>query len=471
MAVTARGTAAAPAELSPKERRVRAKRRAQWVGLIAALLVVVFGVLLLWGVWYGSPVAAPFTRVGGQTNVETAVDASHFWLTPPKFVVKTPATASQSMMLGAAQCAMDLRAPLLFTSQNNMRQQLVTETINAWHLRPKHIIMYTNLNQCLNSARAHPLTDIDGLSTLAVPYPLVAFPKGQPKIPAQKKLAPTVVFAAALGPGFLPDIAVGMALAAHMASAQNPVSLVVVPRYLEADPKLEIQLEKQHQLISGGVVLGQTITVPDDTLALLRLLLTARNGHGALAQLQDNLGSVGPVVAAIVALIGLGAASRVGQQLYPVTVRIKPESPGPPPSPRWPPPPPWRWPGIRQLLRVGRVIMVFFSPGGRGGRLGGQQRALAGGYWQTALGETKNVTIWLRSGTKVAGTVENWYPDDKKQDKDRTGSVINVVLKLQDVTLTRQGSHEESATFEFMLVSVDDIELIAKVQPRPTAAA
>jgi len=115
--------------------------------------------------------------------------------------------------------------------------------------------------------------------------------------------------------------------------------------------------------------------------------------------------------------------------------------------------------------------MVFFSPGGRGGRLGGQQRALAGGYWQTALGETKNVTIWLRSGTKVAGTVENWYPDDKKQDKDRTGSVINVVLKLQDVTLTRQGSHEESATFEFMLVSVDDIELIAKVQPRPTAAA
>ena len=102
--------------------------------------MVVLGILLLWGVWDGNPVAAPFTRVGGQTNVETAVDASRFWLTSPQFVVETSATASPSIMLEAAQCAMVLDAPLLFTSQNPEREQLVEETISDWNKPPLILI-------------------------------------------------------------------------------------------------------------------------------------------------------------------------------------------------------------------------------------------------------------------------------------------------------------------------------------------
>ena len=111
--------------------------------------------------------------------------------------------------------------------------------------------------------------------------------------------------------------------------------------------------------------------------------------------------------------------------------------------------------------------MVFFSRSGRDDQVatreGGWRAALAGGYWRTALGDNRKVTIWLRSGTKVAGIVTNWYPDDGQQGKDRAGMLINAVLRLEDVTLTREGSHTESAKFEFMLVSIDDIELIAKV--------
>ena len=114
--------------------------------------------------------------------------------------------------------------------------------------------------------------------------------------------------------------------------------------------------------------------------------------------------------------------------------------------------------------------MGFFRWSGRDGQVatreGGYWRAaLAAGYWRTALGESRKVTIWLRSGTKVSGIVTNWYPDDGQQGKDHADMLINAVLRLEDVTLTREGSHTENAKFESMLVSLDDIELIAKVSP------
>jgi hypothetical protein len=111
--------------------------------------------------------------------------------------------------------------------------------------------------------------------------------------------------------------------------------------------------------------------------------------------------------------------------------------------------------------------VLFFS--WRGGRVA----TSAGGYWRTALGnDDRKVTIWLRSGTKVTGVVKKWYPDDGQHGKDRAGTLIHAVLRLEGMTLTRQGSDEETADLEFMLVSINDIELIAKarVSPDPSAA-
>ena len=73
------------------------------------------------------------------------------------------------------------------------------------------------------------------------------------------------------------------------------VSLVVIPHYLESDQELEPTLQGQHELVTGGVALGQTPTVPEDTRALLRQLLTSSDRQGVLGHLQNNLGSVAPL--------------------------------------------------------------------------------------------------------------------------------------------------------------------------------
>ena len=113
-----------------------------------------------------------------------------------------------------------------------------------------------------------------------------------------------VVFAAAKAPADPPDIAVGLALAAHLARA-NKVSIVVVPRYLEANPGLEIQLREQPQVIQDGIVLGEPNIMPEDTRALLRQLLTTTDQQSFLSGTRDTLGSVAPLVAALLALFGL----------------------------------------------------------------------------------------------------------------------------------------------------------------------
>ena len=92
---------------------------------------------------------------------------------------------------------------------------------------------------------------------------------------------------------------------------REKVSLVVVPHYLESDPELENKLQSQHELVTGGVVLGETPTVPEDTRVLLRQLLTSRDRQGVAAQVQANLGSVGSLIAALLALAGLATVGGI----------------------------------------------------------------------------------------------------------------------------------------------------------------
>ena len=48
-----------------------------------------------WYAWHGKPVADAFSRVGGPTRVETAVEASRFWAAPPRLVVTVNATTGR----------------------------------------------------------------------------------------------------------------------------------------------------------------------------------------------------------------------------------------------------------------------------------------------------------------------------------------------------------------------------------------
>jgi hypothetical protein len=409
----------------------------KWSAVVVALCVCAVGVYLLWGVWDGSPVAAAFTRVGGATRVETSLEASRFWLTPPQCVVETQATDAATMF-AAAQYAVKYDAPLLFTSGNSERNRLVSAKVTAWMMasgddKPPVIVTFTTpyegSNSCLTSADP---ANINGVSTLKVPDQPLRLRHLKP----QDTLEPVVVFAAAVEPGNPSDVAVGLALAAHMAEANGQkVSLVVIPHYLESDQELENTLESQHELVTGGVVLGETPTVPEDTRVLLRQLLTSTDRQGVAAQLQANLGSVASLIAALLALGGLAAAAGIAgpeiiKQLELAEQKriIRLGKPTPPV-----PKPPVTQPPVRKPHRLGRWPVRESD-------------------WLTALGSNRKVIILLRSGREVVGIIESQFPE-----KTRDATVFQV-----KATASPPGPDEE-----YVLVSVSEIEMIHFNKPKP----
>jgi len=376
----------------------------KWAAVVAALGVCAAGILLLWGVWDGTPVAAAFTRVGGATRVETALGASRFWVTPPRYVVETQTDSSQ-VMLGAARCAVAHGAPLLFTSRDPKRQRRVEAMINDWREirkregfpRPRvTTITIRKWHQAKTCAgKKHYIA---GLSALEVPNPLIRFPH---VVRTGQTLASVVVFAAAIEPGHLPDVAIGLALAAHMARATGEkVSLVVVPHYLESDQGLENKLQSQHELVTGGVVLGQTPTVPEDTRTLLRQLLTSRDRQGVLGQVKDNLGSLGTLIAALLALAGLATAAGIGGSIViEYLERTEPikhigQDTGTKPN-------------EEDLPQGGeKPVQIRKKPPMEKPEPSAQEVS----DWRTYLDGNQVVTVWLRSGRQVTGTIQSQRP-------------------------------------------------------------
>jgi hypothetical protein len=190
-------------------RAVREPLFLKWAAVAVALGVFTVGILLLWGVWDGAPIAAAFTRVGGATRVETALEASRFWPTPPQKVVETQ-TDSSEVMLEAAQCAMAWNAPLLFTSSDPKRQRRVDATINDWRkietrkdlAHPEMItiksqrgpwretalpavITITSQHKACHGIKSRDPAGVPGLSALEVPNQLIQFPP----VPTRQTLA------------------------------------------------------------------------------------------------------------------------------------------------------------------------------------------------------------------------------------------------------------------------------------------
>jgi hypothetical protein len=451
-------------------RVIRKPNFLNWAGVVVALSVCAVGVYLLWGVWDGSPVAAAFTRVGGVTRVETSLEASRFWLTPPPCVVETEST-NAATMFAAAWYAVNHDAPLLFIDGNAERQQLVAKRITAWESvspgnKPLPVITFTTSETPNSKKDSCPtnadLGNINGVSTLKVPNQRLRLPH----VRVRDTLAPVVVFAAAIEPGNPSDVAVGLALAAHMATTNNEkVSLVVIPHYLESDPKLESTLESQHELVTGGVVLGETPTVPEDTRVLLRQLLTSTDRQGLAAQVQANLGSVGSLIAALLALGGLAAAGRLAGPILIDEIkereRIREEDKLKKPAggiqvKNGGPPPEEKPSSRRRIWRMRESDWIT---------------ALRGNDDKVEI-KDRDVIIWLRSGQQVTGTIEKQTPE-----KTREATILRV--KKSDQTVLRTAASSGTATAPavskpradgaYVLVSVKDIEMIHFNEPEPQA--
>jgi hypothetical protein len=422
-----------------------------WAAVVVALCVCGVGVYLLWGVWNGSPVAAAFTRVGGATRVETSLEASRFWLTPPHCVVETQATDAATMF-AAAQYAVKYDAPLLFISGNAERKQLIKARMDAWKTasgdkKPPVIVTFPTSGGMSVSCppKADP-ANINGVSTLKVPNQPLRLRHVKPR----DTLAHVVVFAAAIEPGNPSDVAVGLALAAHMAKANHEtVSLVVIPHYLESDQELENTLESQHELVTGGVVLGETPTVPEDTRVLLRQLLTSTDRQGVAAQLQANLGSVASLIAALLALGGLAAAAGIaGPKIIEQQKRAERERPRRECEKR-------KRIEVRKQRRKKNLDQIKASIKKIVSEVGVPVKKSG---WLTALGSNnREVIIWLRSGRQVTGTIEGQFPP-----KARNATVLRI--KKTPLASKGAGATPDASSRRtdgaYVLVSIQDIELI-----------
>jgi hypothetical protein len=434
----------------------------KWLIFLAALGALVAGGWLLYSVWQGPPVAAAFTRVGGDTHVETALEASRFWTIAPRGVVTVSANANQQTMLAAAQCAMAYDTPLLFRSRDPKQERMVDATIASWGLDPNgpDVASVDDAKRCL---QGKDRADVRGLSA----YDLPGLPLPGPNVaPARDGLAPAVVIAAEWAPNFPPDIAVGLALSAHMARTYDEVSLVVVPRYVEANSTLETQL-REPDLVEGGVILGDQKILSEDTRALLRQLLTSTNEQAVLGEIRTNLQLIAPLLAALAGLFAAGLKPEIGEKVVQLAQSLEET-------------------GKKQRIK-GRNIMVFgknkkeppptvppegtpvVSPAGTPvvSPAGIPAVSLPESDWLKALGDDRDqdITVWLRNGPKFTGKVDN-------------GHSTVTVLRLTNVKLAEleaqpdqtEGKSGPSQTAD-VLVLFEEIRLISVSTPPPTTSA
>jgi hypothetical protein len=276
--------------------------------VLIPLAGLTIGLLIVFDGPHRPQVEASFARVGGATRVETAADAARFWPITPQHVVTTPPDEPANVMLDAAHCAVSEDAPLLFTRKE--RNSVVAELMKRWGPSAKETRVTDTHSDC---NPVYPGT----------PAGLRILTKNQDGFPPNIGVGPKadlgsfVVFAASKDPSVpspagptsmadLPDVAVGLALAAHIAR-DNPhlgdVSLVVVPEYLEADPALENDLRAQKREVLGGIVLGGPGRISDDTRTLLRQILRPPEDTSILGGLKGSLGDAAGVIAAILALL------------------------------------------------------------------------------------------------------------------------------------------------------------------------
>jgi hypothetical protein len=379
-----------------QSRRARRSDRAKKLQLglnvaavIAALAVVGIGAYSLSQTSPIAPVAAAFTRVGGLNSVQTAADAARFWPYPPKTIVEIPANAGQATMLDAARCAIDSGAPLTVTAPSRQLPVTVIERRLIAHTQRYGHPVTLDLASCAN-------VHVKRLFLLNVPSQRF-LTRLLPAVRPRHALTRFVVFAAAITPRHLPDVAVGLALAAHLAAADGEqVSFVVVQPYLEADPVLEQRLRDQATPVTGGVVLGQTPTVPQDTLTLLRQLLTSPGQQGLLGQIQANLSNLGLLITALLGLVGLAAATQVivlvHQLFFDNPGHVSNDGPGPTGGGDPPPPEP---------LKDGGMSGTPQTP------VAASTKKTTENKWINALDneEADKITLWLRSGSVVTGTI------------------------------------------------------------------
>ena len=285
-----------------------------WKRVFEPLLAVLIGLVLLafvgysvWNAWKAPAlsVAAPFTRVGGEARIDTALEVSRFWHGEKSNYVRLGVAADLADTWPTVECAFPSRddreaIPLLYGppgSGNDENAEMVSRLGGKEKDCSRSAEPPGGSKECEETR--HWSVFEATRNDQQVPSTRIAWPDWVPKC---KVLHPTVIVASSKTTTDAPDVALALILADKMADKQHPVSVLIIPAYLEADPLLEDELRSRRAAVKGGVVIGSTLRIPEETSKKLRSVLVQRSSTLWADKLQSGLQ---PLQAVILGLLGL----------------------------------------------------------------------------------------------------------------------------------------------------------------------
>ena len=285
------------AEAEGKEKR----RQAAINGAIALVSIAITVGILIWIVLTPLPAQRPFTRIGGETRVQTAIEASRLWpMSGKQAFVTVPRSETQEAYWRAAECAVTHEfgpSPLIFESQNERQPPSVAQA--ALYLGGLPV---SGLS-CANSAGAITEQCEDSnwnVLEVSASARSIRLPSWVPRCP---ELASTVIFAAAKSTRDAPDLAVALPLARQLSTTTRRVTVIITPPYLESDQQLRSFLGNSEQVVEDGIIIGGTTRIPQATESELTDLLARQEDAAWLQQVATALGPFGTLLIALLTLL------------------------------------------------------------------------------------------------------------------------------------------------------------------------
>jgi hypothetical protein len=297
--------------------------------LIAVLLVIVA---------FRDPREVPsFAQMGGQDRIRTAAEVSRFWPKKAIAVVIAPSKMQNaSQMLAAGMYAAKRDAPLLFISNPSKLPKTVKavrrerpgtciDVLGETFIPPlpKELRQLDQLCPIVNPNPQVSLISVDAPSPLAIEtrIPSVGGLEVIDK-PAfgncylEEVCLPERLVFATQDKRDLPDMAVAIALAAHLdgginrGEADRRTAVVAIPRRLEANAALEELLRKRSSRVREALLVGGSDVMTADLQTHLRATITPPNPKGKWEAVLAGVDRTLEAVLPITIILGLLAAAK-----------------------------------------------------------------------------------------------------------------------------------------------------------------
>lgn len=284
---------------------------------IALVSILAILSILIWIDLTPLPAQRPFTRVGGETRVETAIEVSRMWpMSSNQAFVPVRSAGGQEVYWSGAECAVWHEPgplPLLLGTNDEPRATAITRAAAYLGGRPVPAASCARTRRVVGAPCEQSLWNV-----LEVPgdtYP-VRLPGW---VPGCEQLHSTVIFAAVKSSRDAPDLAVALPLARQLSAPNRGVTVVVTPPYLEANPPLSRFLSQSEETVESGIILGSTTRIPEATQAQLADLLNRQEDAAWLQRLATGLGPFGTL---LIALLTLLSGWKVAQASTPIAEAV-----------------------------------------------------------------------------------------------------------------------------------------------------